>query len=104
MVTSNFREDESIDPLAVQDTANIIEETQANVYTMVKLDGFSKDSNGKINLSAPKYKEVTEEDMILGGILIKAVEYENADLGIIKDNYSGTIYDNLTYVRRSDEI
>jgi len=104
MVTSNFREDESIDPLAVQDTAAAIEETQANVYTMVKLDGFSRDSNGKINLSAPKYTEVTEEDMILGGILIKAVEYENADLGIVKDNYSGTIYDNLTYVRRTDEI
>tara|TARA_R110001592_G_scaffold302279_2_gene574158 strand:- start:5334 stop:7457 length:2124 start_codon:yes stop_codon:yes gene_type:complete len=104
MVTSNFREDESIDPLAVQDTAAVIEETQANVYTMVKLAGFSRDSNGKINLSAPKYTEVTEEDMILGGILIKAVEYENADLGIIKDNYSGTIYDNLTYVRRADEI
>ena len=88
----------------MQDTAAVIEETQANVYTMVKLSGFEKNSEGKINLSAPVFKEVTEEDMILGGVLIKAVEYENAELGILKDKYSGTIYDNLTYVRRKDGI
>ena len=104
MATEGFRANESIDPLAVQDTAAIIEETQSNVYTMVKLNGFERNSEGKINLSAPKYEEVTEEDMVLGGILIKAVEYENPELGILKDNYSGTIYDNLTYVRRRDVI
>lgn len=104
MTTINFQANESIDPLAVQDTAAVIEETQANVYTMVKLSGFEKDSEGKTNLSAPIFKEVTEEDMALGGVLIKAVEYENAELGILKDKYSGTIYDNLTYVRRKDGI
>ena len=77
---------------------------RANEYTIVKLNGFERNSEGKINLSAPKYEEVTEEDMVLGGILIKAVEYENPELGILKDNYSGTIYDNLTYVRRRDVI
>jgi len=104
MVTSDFQSNEEIDPLAVQDTAAVIEETQANVYTMVKLSGFERNSEGKINLSAPKFREVTEEDMVLGGILIKAVEYENAELGILKDKYSGTIYDNLTYIGRKNVI
>ena len=71
---------------------------------MVKLNGFERNSDNKINLSAPKYEKVTEEDMILGGILVKAIEYENPELGILKDNYSGTIYDNLTYIRRKDGV
>ena len=71
---------------------------------MVKLSGFERDSENKINLSAPIYEKVTEEDLTLGGILVKAVEYENPELGIVKDNYSGTIYDNLTYIRRRDGV
>ena len=104
MTTQQFTVNESIDPLVVQETATVIEETQANVYVMVKLSGFERDSENKINLSAPIYEKVTEEDLTLGGILVKAVEYENPELGIVKDNYSGTIYDNLTYIRRRDGV
>tara|TARA_R100000388_G_scaffold94954_1_gene84425 strand:- start:206 stop:2326 length:2121 start_codon:yes stop_codon:yes gene_type:complete len=104
LTTKGFRSNESIDPIAVTSTATVIEETQSNVYSMVKLNGFERNSDNKINLSAPKYEKVTEEDMILGGILVKAIEYENPELGILKDNYSGTIYDNLTYIRRKDGV
>ncbi len=68
---------------------------------MVKaLSGFGKNSKGFIDVHNPIWTQVNSEILSSGRpILTKAYNYELPELGIVKDNFLATIYNNLTYIR-----
>ena len=98
MMTEGFLQSPNMDPLQNLATSAIIEETMANTFMSVKLVGFEMGSDGMLNLSSPIYQPVQASDMASSGLLIKAVESEVSALGMVKDNYSSTIYNNMIIV------
>jgi len=98
MMTEGFLQSPNMDPLQNLATSAIIEETMANTFMSVKLVGFEMGSDGMLNLSSPIYQPVQASDMASSGLLIKAVESEVSALGMVKDNYSSTIYNNIMIV------
>ena len=99
MMTKSFQTNPNIDPLKNRESREIIEETQKNVFLVRAHVGFEKGEDGFVDLNRPI--EVDMKDAQLGGrpVIAKAYNYEVPELGIVKDKFMPTIYNNLLYVR-----
>ena len=77
----------------------VISETQKNIFIIKALRGFEM-NNGVPNFSRPIYMELNSK--FLGSLsyptIIKAYDYEIPELGILKDKYLATIYNNLVII------
>ena len=55
---------------------------------------------GFLDLNSPIYSQVDESVLSSGRPMVaKAYDYEVPELGIVKDNYLATIYNNFIYIR-----
>ena len=100
MMSEAFNPNPASDPMKNSESREIIEETQKNLFIVKALVGFGVDEEGLVNLSDPIYKEMSNEVLSQGRpVLAKAFNYEIQELGIVKDNFTATIYNNLTYIK-----
>lgn len=100
MMSDSFSPNPNSDPLKNSESREIIEETQKNLFLIKALVGFESDSDGFLDIRAPIYEPINS--VSLGPdkmFLAKAFHYEIPELGIVKDNFAGTIYSNLAYIR-----
>ena len=102
MCTSGFQPLESIDPLKNSESREIIEETQKNVFVVKALIGFKKDVDGFFDLNMPIHEELSKVIDESRPLLAKAYSYEVPELGIVKDKFVATIYNNLLYIKDRD--
>ena len=59
-----------------------------------------KDRDGFVDIRNPIYKQVDSSVLSSGQpILAKGFDYEIPELGIVKDKFAATIYNNLIYIR-----
>ena len=99
MMTDEFNPNPNSDPLKNSESREIIEETQKNLFMVKALVGFDK-TNGFPDINKPIYQQMDSSVLSSGRpVLAKAFDYEIPELGIVKDNYMGTIYNNLMYIR-----
>jgi hypothetical protein len=99
MMTKDFVNNEDIDPIKNKDASGILKETQTNIFELKCTLGFEKGSDGIPDLYKPI--ETSLDSMVLSSgvpMMVKAQPYEIPELGIVKDKFEPTIYDNLTYV------
>jgi hypothetical protein len=100
MMTKSFNPNPESDPLKNRESRQIIEETQKNVFEIVALTGFKKDEQGFLNIHDPIHERMSAAVMRSSeGVLAKARNYEVPELGITKDNFQPTIYNNLVHIR-----
>jgi len=100
MMSDAFNPNPNSDPIQNSESREIIEETQKNLFLIRALTGFESDADGFPNLKQPIYEEMTSAALSSGNpILAKAFDYEIPELGIVKDNFAATIYNNLIYIR-----
>ena len=102
MMTSAFVKNPEIDPLQNSESRQLIEETQKNLFLIHALVKFERGENGFVDVHSPVYEPVRDE--ILNDnrpYILKAVDYEVASLGILKDNFLATIYSNFLYLRQT---
>ena len=95
MMSNSFYKTDKLDPLKNLNVAPIIEETQKNLYVVKALVGFQKDRDGNENFNRPIYKEIELNDVGSKVMIAKAYDYEVPELGIVKDTFMPTIYNNL---------
>ena len=95
-----FNPNPNSDPMKNNESREIIEETQKNLFLVRALVGFEKDSDGFADIRRPILKQIDMSDLSSGRpILAKAYNYEIPELGIVKDKFTATIYNNLIYIR-----
>lgn len=100
MMSSVFNPNPNSDPLKNSESREIIEETQKNIYVIKALTGFARGEMGFLDLNSPIYSQVDESVLSSGRPMVaKAYDYEVPELGIVKDNYLATIYNNFIYIR-----
>ena len=99
MMTKNFQNNAGIDPLKNRESRTIIDETQKNVFQVRAHTGFELDEDGFPDLNRPILKEMSDASLGVAPVLAKAYNYEVPELGIVKDKFMPTIYNNLVYVR-----
>jgi hypothetical protein len=99
MMTKSFQSNPEIDPLKNRESRSIIDETQKNVFLVKALTGFEFDADGFADLNKPILKDMNETSLSGRPILAKAYNYEVPQLGVIKDKFMPTIYNNLLYIR-----
>ena len=99
MMTKSFQSNPDIDPLKNRESRSIIDETQKNVFLIKALAGFEFDSDGFADLNSPIMKDMSEISLSGKPLLAKAYNYEVPQLGIVKDKFMPTIYNNLLYIR-----
>lgn len=100
MMSKNFNPNPNSDPLKNNESRQIIEETQKNLFLIKALTGFEKDADGFLDIKNPIYKQIESSDFSSGkSVLAKAYDYEIPELGIVKDKFAPTIYNNLIYIR-----
>lgn len=95
MMSDSFYKNETSDPLVNVSVAPVIDETQKNLYVIKALTGFERDDDGIPNFKRPIYQEIDQTDMGSKVMIAKAYDHEVPELGIIKDTFMGTIYNNL---------
>ena len=101
MMTEQFQPNKQVDPIQNNDASQVIQETQANVFSMRATIGFQRDVNGIINLNNPIVVDMDEAlSSNMGSYVVKAYHYEESNLGMYKDNMLSTIYNNFKIVRR----
>ena len=89
------------DPIKNPNSNAVLSETQQNVFLVSALVGFKRFPEGFIDVNQPIY---TDLDLLFNnipanGLLAKAYDYEIPEIGIVKDKFSSTIYNNLIYIR-----
>jgi len=99
MMSKNFQPNPNIDPLHNKESRAIIEETQKNIFLVRAHTGFEKDPNGFPDLNRPIMEDVSQATLSGKQFMAKAYNYEVPELGIVKDKFMPTIYNNLLYVR-----
>lgn len=99
MCTTNFQPNPNIDPLKNSESREIIEETQKNVFLVKALTGFKKDKDGFFDLNLPIIEELSKVNMSNKPLLAKAYTFEIPELGVVKDKFVATIYNNLLYIK-----
>ena len=100
MMSKAFNPNPNSDPLKNNESREIIEETQKNLFLIRALVGFENDQDGFANLRSPIYKQM-EPSILSSGLpfIAKAIDYEIPELGIVKDKFAATIYNNLIYIK-----
>ena len=102
MMSNNFQKNKLVDPIQNHDASEVLKETQANIFAIRATIGFERDENGIMNLSNPMIVDMDEAlDSDVGSFTVKAHHLEESNLGIVKDNILGTIYNNFKIVRRA---
>jgi len=102
MMSKGFNPNPNSDPFKNRESSQIIDETMKNLYVIKALVGFKKNSLGLHDVSSPIYERISNS--ILQSrkpILAKAYDYEVPELGILKDKFIATIYNNLIYIKGS---
>ena len=99
MMTKSFQNNPNIDPLKNRESRAIIDETQKNVFQVRAHIGFEMDEDGFPDLNRPIVEQMSEASLSGKPMLAKAYNYEVPELGIVKDKFMPTIYNNLLYVR-----
>ena len=100
MMSKAFNPNPLSDPLQNSESREIIEETQKNLFVIKAIVDFEKTQMGFINVHSPIYSNMDSSVLSSGKpILGKAMNYEIPELGIVKDNFLATIYNNLIYIR-----
>ena len=98
MMTQNFQNNPNIDPLKNSESRAIIDETQKNIFVVKALTGFELDEDGIPNLNMPTLQNMDQALSSNQHFLAKGHNYEVPELGILKDNFMPTIYNNLLYI------
>ena len=100
MMSSAFNPNPQSDPLQNSQSREIIEETQKNLFIIRASVGFEETVDGFQDVNSPIYQTMDSSVLSSGRpILAKALNYEIPELGIVKDNFLATIYNNLMYIR-----
>jgi hypothetical protein len=100
MMSKAFNPNPNSDPMKNNESREIIEETQKNLFLIKALVGFEKDADGFADIRNPIYKQIDSSDLSSGNpVLAKGFDYEIPELGIVKDKFAATIYNNLIYIR-----
>ena len=99
MMSSKFQTNPDIDPLQNKETRAIIDETQKNVFLIKAHVGFEKGKDGFADLNMPIIIDMNDSSLDGKPVLAKAYNYEVPQLGIVKDKFMPTIYNNLLYIR-----
>jgi len=83
------------------ESREIVEETIKNLFEVRVLAGFNTNSQNFMDVHSPIWKQMDNTIMPRVGrtIVAKAYDYEVPDLGIVKDNFLATIYNNLIFIR-----
>lgn len=99
-MTKDFVANDKLDPIKNRDTRVAIKEMQTNLFEVRATVGFEKDVNGFIDLQKPIVKRLNSETLSSNEPMIaKAHSYEVPELGIVKDKFEPTIYNNLVYLK-----
>ena len=98
MMTKNFQNNPNIDPLKNSESRAVIDETQKNIFVVKAQTGFELDADGMPDLNKPILKNMDQALDSNQPILAKGYNYEVPELGILKDNFMPTIYNNLLYI------
>jgi len=100
MMSKAFNPNPLSDPLQNSESRQIISETIMNLFVIKAFVGFEKNSAGLMNVHSPIYKKMNSSVLSRGKPMLgKAMDYEIPELGIVKDNFLATIYNNLIYIR-----
>lgn len=100
MMSNSFNPNPNSDPMKNRESRQIVEETIKNIYVVEVLVGFTKNSLGILNVHQPIYQRMDLASIKPGRpYLAKAKDYELPEMGITKDNFLATIYNNLMYIR-----
>ena len=99
MMSTSYQHNPLIDPLKNAESSAIIKETQMNLFVIEAQTGFELDSNGFADLNRPIIQNMS--NAVLNGqpTLARAQNYEVAELGVLKDSFLPTIYNNLVYIQ-----
>lgn len=99
MMSRKFQTNPNLDPLQNKESRAIIDETQKNIFLIKALTGFETGPDGFLDLNRPIEEEMSQASAKGRPLLAKAYNYEVPQLGIVKDKFMPTIYNNLLYVR-----
>lgn len=99
MMSNSFQNNPNIDPLKNPESRAIIDETQKNIFLVQAHTGFSVDEDGFPDLNMPTIEEMNGATLNGKPVLARAYNYEVPQLGIVKDKFMPTIYNNLCYIR-----
>ena len=72
---------------------------QKNVFLIKAHVGFEKGKDGFADLNMPIIIDMNDSSLDGKPVLAKAYNYEVPQLGIVKDKFMPTIYNNLLYIR-----
>ena len=103
MATNDFNPNPSTDPIQNSESREIIQETQKNLFLILFLRGFMQNEQGFLDVHTPIYSQPSAAPMFemeQTAVLGKAIDFEVPELGIVKDNFLATIYNNLVYIRK----
>ena len=99
MMSTSYQSNPNIDPLKNIESRAIINETQMNLFIVKAQTGFELDSNGFPDLNRPVIQDMSAATLNGQATLARAQNYEIAELGVIKDSFLPTIYNNLVYIQ-----
>ena len=77
----------------------LIDETQKNIFLVRAHVGFERDADGFPDLNRPIVEDMRSASLSGKPVLAKAYNYEIPELGIVKDKFMPTIYNNLLYIK-----
>ena len=95
---------QSGDPIRNPQSSGAVQETMMNLYSVRAIIGFQTDPGGFIDVYRPITRPLTQQLLKQAAernrpLLAKAHDFEVPELGILKDNFLATIYNNLMYIR-----
>ena len=97
MMTEHYQ-DSNVDPLKNSEARALMFETLANIFLVQAHTGFKLDRNGFADLNQPIIQNMGDVDLKNQRLLATAKSYEMPQLGILKDTFVPTIYNNLLYI------
>jgi len=98
MMSTNYS-NSMVDPLQNLELEPVISETQKNIFIVKALVGFEMEG-GVPNFFRPIYTDLSNKliETYNRPMIAKAYDFEIPELGILKDNYAATIYNNLIII------
>jgi len=99
MMSTSYQHNPQIDPLKNAESSAIIKETQMNLFVVEAQTGFELDSNGFADLNRPVIQNMSNTALNGQATLARAQNYEISELGVLKDSFLPTIYNNLAYIQ-----
>lgn len=98
MMSDSFQNNDNIDPLKNRESRAIIDETQKNIFLIKAHTGFEIGTDGFPDLNKPIFQNMSNVASSGSPLLAKGYDYEIPELGIVKDKFMPTIYNNLLYI------